>query len=436
MSVSGQSREFSERERERLIAAAAAIREAERPVRILRGVSWPEDAYDKFMAAKARAIPEVTYSPIDPAPVHEKIEAARALVDGHSPVHRWLLRVAHVVDTGANMVSALGTADFHRHSVDLYGSPDKIMTDGVTRPIDLATALDNVLAGFSHEDLHLNEAPVKYTATELVEQMKPAIERHFGESAPRLEVVAHMASKAIAGGKYIRLRDGAVFSDRDRAQLVQHEAFVHIGTTLNGHAQKDMRLLAAGHPGTTRTQEGLAVFAELISGAMDPSRMRRLADRVIAIQMAIDGADFIELYNFFMARTDDPRQSFENARRVVRGGVASGGAPFTKDAVYLDGLLRVHNFLRIAVQLDRLDCIRLLFCGKLDIEDLPALCVMVREGLCTFPKFLPPWASDLRFLVSYLAYSAFLNGVNLGKIRDHYREMLRDAPEATMPTGK
>lgn len=98
--------------------------------------------------------------------------------------------------------------------------------------------------------------------------------------------------------------------------------------------------------------------------------MRRLADRVIAIQMTMDGADFIEIYGFFMGRSGDTRQSFGNARRVVRGGLASGGAPFTKDIVNLEGLLRVHNFLRVAVQLDRLDCLRLLFCGKLDIEDV------------------------------------------------------------------
>ena len=208
---------------------------------------------------------------------------------------------------------------------------------------------------------------------------------------------------------------------------------MHIGTTLNGHTQKHMPLLAAGHPGTTRTQEGLAVFAEIISGAMDPSRMRRLAVRVIAIQMSIEGADFIEIYNFFLDRSGDPRQSFENARRVFRGGLVTGGAPFTKDILYLEGLLRVHNFLRVAVQLDRLDCIRLLFCGKLDIEDLPAICVMVREGLCQFPRFLPPWARDLRFLVSYLAYSSFLNQVNLAKIREHYTDVLAHAPSVPTP---
>ncbi len=421
--------EFGPRERERLIEAAAALREAERPVRVLRGVAWPEHAYESFMKSKGRSLPDVQYAPTDPAPTHERTATARRLIDGSSPVHRWLSKVADVVDTGAEMVGAVGTKNFHRLSTVLYGRPKATLADNLTRPLDLARALDDVLAGFKPEELHLDEAPVKYNAVEIVEQIQPFITAHFGDAAPRLEVVDHLSAKAIAGGQYIRFRSDAEFSDRDCQQLLQHEAYVHIGTTLNGYEQKHMPLLAAGHPGTTRTQEGLAVFAEIISGAMDASRMRRLADRVIAIQMAIDGADFVEVFEFFMERSDNTLQSFENARRVVRGGLVSGGAPFTKDIVYLEGLLRVHNFLRVAVQLDRLDCIRLLFCGKLDIEDLPALCVMVQEGLCQFPRFLPPWAKDLRFLVSYLAYSAFLNQVNLAKIREHYVDVLNHAPK-------
>ena len=46
----------------------------------------------------------------------------------------------------------------------------------------------------------------------------------------------------------------------------------------------------------------------------------------------------------------------------------TGRAPFTKDSVYLEGLVKVHNFLRIAVQETRVDCIRLLFAGKIEIS--------------------------------------------------------------------
>ncbi|MDX1610688.1 MAG: DUF1704 domain-containing protein, partial [Halofilum sp. (in: g-proteobacteria)] len=119
---------------------------------------------------------------------------------------------------------------------------------------------------------------------------------------------------------------------------------------------------------------------------------------------------------------------FENARRVFRGGRVEGGIPFTKDIVYLDGLFRVHNFMRTVVSLGRADLLRLLFAGKLDIEDIPALAELRATGLCRAPRFLPPWAEDIRSLLSHLAYSSFINSVDLHTLREHYRDMVQRAP--------
>ena len=181
-------------------------------------------------------------------------------------------------------------------------------------------------------------------------------------------------------------------------------------------------------PGTTEVQEGIAVFAEIMSGTMDPRRFRRLSGRVIAIQMAIDGADFKEVFDFFLPRAIDAEQAYENTRRIFRGGLISGGAPFTKDMVYLNGLLRVHNFIRTVVKLRRADLIRVLFVGKLDIEDIPALAQLASHDRIEPSKFMPPWASDLRFLVSYMAYSAFLNQVKMPGFQSYYEKELVDVP--------
>jgi uncharacterized protein (TIGR02421 family) len=413
-------------ELEKLSQAAALLRKAERPVRILRAVAWGPEVADRFFAAKAKELPQVSYTPLDARPVHEGVAAARALINGSSVVHAWLLRIAEKVDVAASMLAGIGTPEFHKLSVRLYGSPQTDLLDCDVRPLDLARMLDYVLSGFDNLEINLNtkgEFP-NTTADELAGRMQTILSRHFGAESPQVEVVDHLSAKALAGPKYIRLKRGATFSDRDLAQLVQHEAFVHAGTSLNGAAQTAFPILAAGHAGTTRTQEGLAVFAELISGAMDPSRMLRLADRTLAIQMSMDGADFLQCYEFFLSRSGDEGAAFENARRLFRGGVLTGGAPFTKDSVYLEGVVRVHNFLRIAVQATRVDCIRLLFAGKMDIEDMPAVTTLAAHGLCAFPRFLPPWAKDLRFLLSYIAYSSFLNRMNLERVRAHYQEML------------
>jgi uncharacterized protein (TIGR02421 family) len=218
-------------------------------------------------------------------------------------------------------------------------------------------------------------------------------------------------------------------------QLIHHEAHVHVGTWLNGLAQPNVSILAASRPGTTATQEGLAVFSEFITGSMDLNRFRRIADRVIAIQMAIDGADFLEVYRFYRDRIGDREQAFENTRRVFRGGLLSGGAPFTKDILYLEGLLKVHNFLRTMVTAGRADCLRLLFCGKLDLEDLPVIGILASRGICHPPKFLPPWAKDVRFLLCYLTYSSFLNQIDLTQVKKHYEQMLRLIPRQVDPVS-
>jgi uncharacterized protein (TIGR02421 family) len=420
---------LGEGERERLSQAAHLLRKAERGVRVLRSVAWPPEVAARFFEQGAGELPAVTYVPPDPRPVLTDILAARRLIDGSSPVHAWLLRVADAIERGIWMLAAIGTAEFHRLSCELYGAPTQKLTDGIRCPLDLAHHLDQTLDHFSDHDLYPN-MPARIDAESVAATIRRVVQRYFPSKAPEVEVVDHLSANALAGAGRIRIRRGATFSDRDIRQLVHHEAFVHVCTTLNGLEQDAFPILAGGHPGTTKTQEGLAVFAELISGSMDPDRLRRLADRTIAIQMAIEGADFLQIYRYFLERTDDRAQSFENARRVFRGGVLTGGAPFTKDGVYIEGLLRVHNFLRSVVTLGRMDCLQLLFCGKIDLGDVTAVAVLATEGMCVVPRFLPPWASDLRFLTAYLAYSSFLAQVDVHVVRSHYARLLSDAPSA------
>src|SRR5205807_575743 len=76
---------------------------------------------------------------------------------------------------------------------------------------------------------------------------------------------------AAAGSDYIKLRRDAHFTQRDLALLEVHEGWVHLGTTLNGQRQPVCSFLSKGTPATTRTQEGLAVLAELLAGAGRPT---------------------------------------------------------------------------------------------------------------------------------------------------------------------
>jgi hypothetical protein len=132
-----------------------------------------------------------------------------------------------------------------------------------------------------------------------------------------------------------------------------------------------------------------------------------------AIHMAEEGANFIDLYHFFRDRGHDEHTSFDCARRVMRGGIVEGGAPFTKDSCYLDGLLRVTNFLRSALVKGQSQLVRMLFVGKLAVDDTPLFDRLAREGLVNEPMYLPAWAKDLSFLTAFMSYTAFLGRSDL-----------------------
>lgn len=426
---------MSDKVEQRTTRIGQILHQAAQRTRILSHLRWEGAVRDRFLAERASALPVVSYPNYDVEPVFDMLHEARRLMQS-SAIDDWLERQARAIELSARLLSACGTSDFFHYSSELYGAPGDLLLDQSSTSLTLASDFGEILRhldGFHQGLLEQREV----SSVELAEQLDNAVNQMFGADAPEIQLVDELSANALAGRERIRIRRSAEFSDKDVAQLIHHEAGIHVATSLNGLYQTSLPILGSSHAGTTRTQEGLAVFAEFITGSMDLDRLRRLCDRTIAIQMAVDGADFIEVYEFFLERsaTDEQvseEQAFENSRRVFRGGVLSGGAPFTKDIVYLDGLVRVHNFLRALVANGRADCMLLLFCGKLDLEDIPVLSELAALGLCKPPRYLPAWASDMRFLLSYLAYSGFLNTIDQQRVSAHYENLLRSAPLVEM----
>lgn len=409
-----------------IIKLSDLLFEASKSIRILRNISWQPSVADAFFAQKAQKLPEVSYPKVDVSETYKLLKKAKTLVPKDKLVRAWADEIIRDLSEGAMLLENLGTKQFYYHSDQLYGSPKTSLLDGKSTSLDLANHFERMYDNL--EGLDLGAPPEAcILADQVVKDIKDSVVKFFGDKAPEVYIDNDIASNAIAGRKRIRIRGEACFSDKDIDQLIHHEAYIHVATSINGKNQDKIKILGAAHPGTTKTQEGLAVFAEFITGTIDLDRLRRLSDRILAIQMSVDGADFIEVYNYYLGITNSEDQAFESTRRVFRGGVITGGAPFTKDIVYLDGLIRVHNFLRTMVSQGRADLMDLLFVGKLDIEDIPVLSMFEKEGLIQAPEFLPPWMRDTRFLLTYLTYSSFLNSVKLTKIKEHYHAMLQDS---------
>jgi uncharacterized protein (TIGR02421 family) len=422
-----------DREKQRIRKAAHLLYDGARRVRILRSIDWPASVKHGFFAKDARELPVTSYPGFDASPTIDVIREARRMIIPISPIDQWLERQANSIETGARMLAGVGTPVFFEHSRQVYGEPTAPLRYLPVTSLELALSIQEVIDQLARIDLGV--APSAHlSAEDVAREIQTAVSRHFAEDAPKVTLVDTLSANALATADEIRIRRDARFTDKDAIQLLNHEAYIHVATSLNGRAQTDLPILGAGHPCTTRTQEGLAVFSEIISGTIELDRLRRLADRVFAIQMAIEGADFLEVYGYFLERTGNPDQSFENARRVFRGGVITGGAPFTKDVVYLFGLLQVSNAIRAIFSAGRSDCLRLLFCGKLDLQDIPALCELAAMGLCRPARYLPPWASDLRSLLAILTYSTFMNKIDPAPMMAVAQKLLENAPIVEFPT--
>ena len=407
-------------------AAAEQLHDVAKSLPLLRSMDWSDELRLKFL--RDGKLPEPEYLTVDTSGAAQAIEAARARLDGDHVVTQWLERICGTLTSQVGLLQSRGTSEFVDHSTALFGEPKQLMIDRSTRVIYLAHHMDGSLAELDFDKLVIEGHQKFLTADQFTNALRSRLSDHFGDDAPVVKIQENLSAKALAGVTRIRVRKGAQFTERDVDQLLQHEALVHVATGLNGRAQNNFEILGRAHAGTTEVQEGLAVFAEIISGAMDPRRFKRLAHRVIAIDMAMKGADFKEVFEFYISRVCEREEAYENTRRIFRGGVISGGAPFTKDMVYLNGLLRVHNYMRSVVKLGRADLIRIAFTGKLVIEDLPAIAYLANEGELTPPKYMPLWAKDLRFLVSYLAYSGFLNQVKMPGFQSYYEDALKDVP--------
>lgn len=407
--------------------AAQVLHDVARPMRVLSRLAWPAEVRDDFLASGGKTMPEVRYEPLDPKPALEGVAEARRLIEPGKPVDDWLDSEANAIEATALMLSTVGTNAFHAYSRQVYGVPTQPLRFDPTTPLELAeqvhVALDELSAA------NMLRAPVRdLTGDEVAAELRPAVRKHFGEDAPEVLVVDELSANALATPTKIKVRRDARFTHRDAAQLLNHEAYIHVGTSLNGRNQPDLPILAIGHPGTTRTQEGLAVFSEFVSGTLELDRLRRLADRTLAVQLVCDGADFIELYRWFLERSPSEEQAFESTRRVFRGSPLEGGAPFTKDCGYVSGLLGVLTFVRAAFAAQRPDTLGLLFAGKLDLSAIPALAELRHLGLCRPAKYLPPWATDPGWVLTWLTLSTFMSRIDLDRVGSSVGDLLARSP--------
>lgn len=408
----------------------------QKPILILDSIKWPQSIETRFFEQGAQQLPEVDRdyylgsNPLSFDPDSKTRELTdlqdkiRQTLGEGDPLGNILSETVAQYQVVVDMVSARGTPGFMSASQQLYGSARDHLRGDKLSLIDMSKRLCDIFS--LPAATHLASAyPKNIPADEAVRQLQARLQPFFHNSAFNVRETDGIVSDASAGGDCIKVNTHARFSSLDIQVLEVHEGWVHVGTTMNGRNQQWATWLSVGSPRITALQEGLAVLIETLTFSSYPGRARKISDRVVAIDMAERGADFIEVYRHFIGQGLNPKESYKIAQRVFRGGKVAGGSCFTKDLSYVKGFVETVNFIRSAILSDVPQILPLLFVGKVSLDDVPVLYRYVKEGVIQMPHYLPPMFRDLNGLYVWFGFSSGMSNVNLGSIQAHFHTLFK-----------
>lgn len=316
--------------------------------------------------------------PLRYAPVHLDLHATREelldlpVEDIESPVLSALLsEKQRELDRQIELVRLRGTDGFLDASLDLFGGVEPRLLELARGILDAVDAGDPLPDDAGIDDvLAATEAEIAW------------YREHCEGFAIKLEIDDDLNSSMMVshGTFYV---DGEVRLPRARIQpLIQHEIGTHILTRHNGHKQP-LKQLEVGLAHYDPLQEGLGVLGEYLAGFLPGERLRTLAARVVAVDMAISGSDVPAIFGHL--REDhgfDEDEAFDTAVRALRGG------GLTKDAVYLGGLRDLVEYLHNDGDFERL------FVGKFALPQCRSLDKLADEGWLRPPELMPRYLSD------------------------------------------
>ncbi|QCO67796.1 DUF1704 domain-containing protein [Luteimonas yindakuii] len=334
------------------------------------------ELWQAFDASGRTAMPELRYIDldIDLQATRQRLLALR-VDEVESPLLSGLLaEKQRELDRQLELVRLRGTDGFVNASLDLFG--------GVEPP----------LLELAREILRDVDAGVALQADAGIDEFMAALEAeldwYHAQSADfHAEVVVDTDLNSLMlvnhGTFYV---DGNLRIPHARVQpLIQHEIGTHVVTRHNG-ARQPLTQLKVGLAHYDPLQEGLGVLAEFLAGYLPGERLRVLAARVVAVDMALQGegvpAIFDVLHNSHALPTDD---AFDVAVRAVRGGGLS------KDAVYLRGLRDLVDYLHDDGDFEAL------LVGKFALSHRVVLEQLMAEGWVVGPELLPRYVTDPAF---------------------------------------
>lgn len=252
------------------------------------------------------------------------------------------------------MMENFDTVFFYENSVKLYGSSHKMAKNNA-----FLYFLEQ-MPSFTQPDLGVKG----FTASAGMDFLRGKLCDVFHPDDFEVKASSSLLSDSSSGRRSIKLNPHKHYSHKQLEVFLVHEGWVHLGTSLNGSAQPDHLWLGTWAPRTTFLQEGLALLTEIITGCLTPERWNRVVLRHLATSMAEKGSPIKDVYEYLRHHEMEDIDAFKLALRVFRGCPLEGGCAFTKELLYLHGMIELLYHLHFF----KAD-LRSLWAGKMSFEE-------------------------------------------------------------------
>lgn len=320
----------------------------------------------KFFKNKYVEEPNFKYNPIRINPYELKQELSNIKIQNISDV-----TIRHLYESVVNsyfdkidLLGSLGTPKFLYNSLRYFGRPSKKDLQNAAYILHLPA-----IAG------EPTRAPT-LGAKEAMQTFRENLTNYGLESKVELSNRVISQVMVLNSKKTIQFRPDAKFTRTEINALVEHEIGVHMVTTTNSNLQQ-LKIFNLGLPVNTKTQEGLAILSEYLSGNITMKRLKKLAYRVLIVDMMCNGANFVECFNFLHNNhISDPNEAFTIVTRIFRGG------GFTKDYLYLSGFVTILRYWENDISLEPL------LVGKTSLDFYNTIREMIEREMIEKPKYI------------------------------------------------
>jgi uncharacterized protein (TIGR02421 family) len=328
-----------------------------------------EAAWERFRDSGYERTPDFRYRllPMDPDLLKRRLYAIR-LEEVEDPAAWRLLRdKREELDKQITLLSDRNSPAFLPGSIRLFGH---LRSPLLQRALEILEEIEPRRSPGRRERVSAQEFATR------AEAEFDYYRARYPDFRSEVQIRPDLMGLMVSSGKLLIGEGLALWPDRVEA-LIQHEVGTHVLTWVNGAAQPFLQM-ARGFASYDELQEGLGVLAEYLAGGLNEARMRLLAARVVAVHCVMEGASFVDTFRkLHQDHGFGPYAAFGITARVHE----SGG--FTRDMIYLRGLIEVVEHLRDGGELEPL------YVGKIAARHLDVVQEFRERGVLRPTPLLP-----------------------------------------------